>query len=103
MDPLARRELWDLLASLRKGRTMLLTTHYMDEADVLGDRIGIMSLGKMQCMGSSQFLKTTFGSGYKLIFDKEAGMDARALSELVIYVQQRIPEATLFEEDGAEE
>jgi ATP-binding cassette subfamily A (ABC1) protein 3 len=53
MDPLARRELWDLLASLRKGRTMLLTTHYMDEADVLGDRVGIMSLGQMQCMGST--------------------------------------------------
>jgi ATP-binding cassette subfamily A (ABC1) protein 3 len=54
MDPLARRELWDLLASLRVGRTILLTTHYMDEADILGDRIGIMSLGQLQCLGSSQ-------------------------------------------------
>ena len=70
MDPLARRELWDLLSSLRKGRTMLLTTHYMDEADILGDRVGIMSLGEMQCVGTTQFLKSTFGAGYKLVFDK---------------------------------
>jgi ATP-binding cassette subfamily A (ABC1) protein 3 len=54
MDPLARRELWDLLSSLRYGRTILLTTHYMDEADVLGDRIGIMSAGQLQCLGSAQ-------------------------------------------------
>eukprot|EP01031_Cornospumella_fuschlensis_P028883 gene28884-34857_t len=47
MDPLARRELWGLLSSLRSGRTMLLTTHYMDEADVLGDRVGIMKAGQM--------------------------------------------------------
>jgi ATP-binding cassette subfamily A (ABC1) protein 3 len=66
MDPLARRELWELLSTLRIGRTMLLTTHYMDEADVLGDRIGIMSLGKLQCLGSSTFLKKHFGAGYKL-------------------------------------
>ena len=54
MDPLARRELWDLLSSLRASRTILLTTHYMDEADVLGDRVGIMSLGQIQCLGSTQ-------------------------------------------------
>jgi ATP-binding cassette subfamily A (ABC1) protein 3 len=103
MDPLARRELWDLLASLRKGRTMLLTTHYMDEADVLGDRVGIMSLGQMQCMGSTQFLKNTYGAGYKLIFDKMSGMTKDQLAHLTSFVQSHIPEAKYFEEDGAEE
>jgi ABC-type multidrug transport system ATPase subunit len=73
MDALARRELWDLLKGMRKGRTMLLTTHYMDEADVLGDRIGIMSRGELQCLGSSSFLKHNFGSGYKLICTIEYG------------------------------
>ena len=45
---------------------MVLTTHYMDEADILGDRIGIMSNGKMTCLGSSLFLKNKFGLGYNL-------------------------------------
>lgn len=103
MDPLARRELWDLLASLRKGRTMLLTTHYMDEADVLGDRVGIMSLGKMQCMGSTQFLKSSYGAGYKLIFDKDTStFDANKLAALSDFVKGFIPSAKYFEEDGAE-
>lgn len=62
MDPLARRELWDLLSSLRQGRTMLLTTHYMDEADVLGDRVGIMSAGKMLCCGTTPYLVCTINS-----------------------------------------
>jgi ATP-binding cassette subfamily A (ABC1) protein 3 len=106
MDPLARRELWDLLASLRKGRTLLLTTHYMDEADVLGDRVGIMSLGQMQCVGSTQFLKTTYGAGYKLIFEKDLSptnlFDQDKLAALTQFVTNYIPEAKYFEEDGAE-
>eukprot|EP00286_Rhodomonas_abbreviata_P007959 CAMPEP_0181335448 /NCGR_PEP_ID=MMETSP1101-20121128/26837_1 /TAXON_ID=46948 /ORGANISM="Rhodomonas abbreviata, Strain Caron Lab Isolate" /LENGTH=1401 /DNA_ID=CAMNT_0023445569 /DNA_START=43 /DNA_END=4248 /DNA_ORIENTATION=+ len=103
MDPLARRELWDLLASLRKGRTMLLTTHYMDEADVLGDRVGIMSLGQMQCFGSTRFLKNHYGAGYKLIFDKLPSMKSDELAALTAFVQSFIPDAKYFEEDGAEE
>lgn len=102
MDPLARRELWDLLSSLRQGRTMLLTTHYMDEADVLGDRIGIMALGQMQCMGSSQFLKTQYGTGYKLIFDKFESMDADGLAKLTEYVESYVPGAKYHVEDGSE-
>lgn len=101
MDPLARRELWDLLTSLRKGRTMLLTTHYMDEADVLGDRVAIMNLGTIQCIGSTQFLKTTYGAGYKLVFDKLPTMNELQLAELTTFVTSHIPDAKYVFEDGS--
>ena len=61
MDPESRRLTWDLLQSQRAGRTMILSTHYMDEADLLGDRIAIMTGGQLQCCGSSMFLKNIYG------------------------------------------
>ena len=61
MDPEARRQTWDILQSQREGRTILLTTHFMDEADYLGDRIAIMAAGKLVCCGSSLFLKKKYG------------------------------------------
>ena len=48
------------------GRTIILSTHHMDEADVLGDRIAIISHGKLCAVGSSLFLKERFGTGYNL-------------------------------------
>ena len=47
MDATARREMWDMLKKYKDDRIIILTTHYMEEADSLGDRIGIMSHGKM--------------------------------------------------------
>lgn len=67
LDPAARRQLWDLLQAEKSNRTILLTTHFMDEADVLGDRIAIMSEGVVKCYGTSFFLKKQFGSGYRLV------------------------------------
>ena len=64
MDLQSRRQLWNMLKLYKKNRIILLTTHYMDEADILGDRIGIMSHGKMTCLGTSVFLKNKFGVGY---------------------------------------
>ena len=61
MDPEARRQAWDILQSQRHGRTMILTTHFMDEADYLGDRIAIMAEGVVRCCGSSLFLKGKYG------------------------------------------
>jgi len=48
------------------GRTIILSTHFMDEADILGDRIAIISEGRLRCCGSSMFLKKQFASGYYL-------------------------------------
>lgn len=70
MDLSARRGLWDMLKNYRRDRIIILTTHYMDEADVLGDRIGIMAHGKLMCLGTSLFLKKRFGAGYKMTMVK---------------------------------
>jgi ABC-type dipeptide/oligopeptide/nickel transport system ATPase component len=47
MDALSRRKLWDMLKKNKAGKIIILTTHYMDEADILGDRIAIMAEGKV--------------------------------------------------------
>lgn len=64
MDPASRRKCWEMLQRFKKGRCIVLCTHFMDEADVLGDRIGIMCKGKMAVSGSSLFLKHKYGRGY---------------------------------------
>lgn len=61
MDAISRRTIWDLLQQQKSDRTILLTTHFMDEADLLGDRIAIMAKGELQCCGSSLFLKQKYG------------------------------------------
>uniref|UniRef100_A0A3B4AZ28 P-type phospholipid transporter n=1 Tax=Periophthalmus magnuspinnatus TaxID=409849 RepID=A0A3B4AZ28_9GOBI len=71
VDPYARRGIWDLLLKYRIGRTIILSTHHMDEADILGDRIAIISHGKLCCVGSSLFLKTHLGTGYYLTLVKK--------------------------------
>ena len=61
MDPHSRRAIWQLLREQREGRTIVLTTHFLDEAEILSDRIAIMAEGRLCCVGSSLFLKAHFG------------------------------------------
>ena len=72
MDPWSRRFTWRVIKSNRQGRIIVLTTHFMDEADLLGDRIAIMSQGKLICNGSSLFLKNHYGVGYSLVVVKKS-------------------------------
>ena len=63
MDPATRRFLWDVVREHSAGRVTILTTHSMEEADALCSRIGIMTSGKLRCVGSPQHLKSKFGTG----------------------------------------
>uniref|UniRef100_A0A4W3HEL0 ATP binding cassette subfamily A member 3 n=1 Tax=Callorhinchus milii TaxID=7868 RepID=A0A4W3HEL0_CALMI len=99
MDPVARRAMWDLLQHQKVSRTILLTTHYMDEADVLGDRIAIMAKGELQCCGSSLFLKNKYGAGYHMVIAKEPLCEVDGITKLVTSF---VPNAVLESNIGAE-
>jgi ATP-binding cassette subfamily A (ABC1) protein 3 len=59
-----------MLKNYKNERIILLTTHFMDEADYLGDRIAIMSGGRLVALGSNVYLKNKYGVGYNLTFVK---------------------------------
>ncbi|XP_062542040.1 phospholipid-transporting ATPase ABCA3-like [Armigeres subalbatus] len=99
MDPSARRALWELLQKEKIGRTVLLSTHFMDEADVLGDRIAIMAEGQLKAIGSPFFLKKTFGAGYRLICVKEANCDKDRLLQML---RGYIPDVEVETDIGSE-
>lgn len=67
MDPSSRRVIWNIIKDLRShGKTIILTTHYLEEADELADRIGVMSKGGFFAVGSPEYIKKKFGVGYHL-------------------------------------
>jgi ATP-binding cassette subfamily A (ABC1) protein 3 len=66
LDPLSRRKIWDILLAERGSRTIILTTHFLDEADLLADQIAILSKGTLRAQGSSVELKEKLGGGYRI-------------------------------------
>ena len=103
MGPCSRRSTWNIIKSIQEGPVIVLTTHFMDEADILGDRIAIMAEGELQCCGSSLFLKNRFGAGYRITCARKKGVPAAEGSGLIIDVVTRhVPEAALQTDVGAE-
>ena len=62
LDVKARKILWDIIEEIKKDRTILLTTHYLEEVEFLADRIGIVSRGKMQAIGTREEITAMTGS-----------------------------------------
>jgi len=101
MDPYSRRFTWNVIRQHKEGRVVVLTTHFMDEADLLGDRIAIMGDGKLRCCGSSLFLKQKFGVGYNMTVEKVDAnkFDSRHLQDVVCRL---IPDAAVLTDVGTE-
>ena len=80
MDIMSKRVLWEFLRVYKKDKIIILTTHSLDEAEILGDRIGIMNEGKFICSGTSNFLKSKYPCGFNVNFiinDKVFNRDKR--------------------------
>ncbi|XP_075742280.1 phospholipid-transporting ATPase ABCA3 [Rhipicephalus microplus] len=96
MDPETRRSIWDLVGELRNNTSILLSTHDMEEADVLADRIVMLSSGKVVCAGSPAFLKQACGVGYTISVNTESGdFD---LNETLHIVRKTAPHAVVQNE-----
>ncbi|KAN0027866.1 hypothetical protein ACTFIV_009690 [Dictyostelium citrinum] len=103
MDPVSRRHVWDFLLKYKKGKTIILTTHYLEEADYLGDRIAIISHGKLRCDGTSLFLKNRFGQGYLLTCSKRLeNINNFNTSRVTEFIKNFIPGASILTDSGAE-
>jgi len=99
VDTWSRRSMWEVLQNNREGRVIVLTTHFMDEADLLGDRIAIMAEGELKCCGSSLFLKDQFGAGYLLTMVKGANANVSTIKKLI---SESVSNATLQSNVGTE-
>lgn len=101
MDPGARHETWTLIQREKERRTILLTTHFMEEADLLGDRIAIMAHGQLECCGSPMFLKQQYGDGYHLtiVYSLNSNPDISLTTETI---RSYVPEAQVFSYIGQE-
>ena len=68
LDPQARRAVWEVIRKLKdEGRTVMLTTHYLEEAEELADRVAIMNHGKIVAMGTTEQIESRYGSGQRMI------------------------------------
>lgn len=66
LDPENKRQIWEILSQCKQNKCMILTTHLMEEAEILADRIGIIVNGKLKCLGTKFKLKREYGRGFKL-------------------------------------
>jgi ABC-2 type transport system ATP-binding protein len=81
LDPQARRAIWEYIAELKRKKTILLTTHYMEEADSLSDRIGIIDEGRVVALGTPQELKTNLFKMRSIVISVE-NLTAEVMEDL---------------------
>ncbi|XP_039611267.1 ATP-binding cassette sub-family A member 13 isoform X2 [Polypterus senegalus] len=106
VDPCSRRSIWDIVNMYKKERTIILSTHHLDEAEVLSDRIAFLERGGLKCCGSLLYLKQKLGTGYKLSLSKkipEPGSEDQCdVNRVTEFIKSHFREAELKETVGSD-
>ncbi len=93
VDPFARRHIWDLISHFKPGRTIIFTTHHLDEAELLADKIAILHQGSVLAQGSVSDLKRQFrGSGFELTVNPKTNL-TDLQETLLPHIQNTVPNA----------
>jgi ABC-type multidrug transport system ATPase subunit len=98
MDPKSRRQVWGMIEELKLGRVIIMTTHSMEEAEMLADRVGIMARGTLKCYGTPLYLKNNFGKGYRLSIMTEIDHFEQGRDVILSW----LPQATLATRSGGQ-
>ena len=93
MDPASRRTVWAVMSNAKPNRSIVLTTHFLDEADALGDRVAILHKGRLQCVGSTAELKENNGTAFHLTVSRAPS--GGSSSELLALTHAHVPEASI--------
>ena len=107
VDIVNRQIVWKTLVELKKGRTIIMSTHFMEEAEILGDRVAVLKKGTLQVVGSCTELHNKFGAGYILVITRPIHGDKMchedALQELELSIQNYVKKAEqVMESEEAE-
>uniref|UniRef100_A0A8C0R712 ATP binding cassette subfamily A member 13 n=1 Tax=Canis lupus dingo TaxID=286419 RepID=A0A8C0R712_CANLU len=99
VDPCSRRGIWDILLKHRKGRTVIFTTHHLDEAEALSDRVAVLQQGRLRFCGPPSCLTEAYGQGLLLTLTKQPSVlgadDSQDLARATALIQSHVPHAFL--------
>uniref|UniRef100_A0A4W4HCX6 ATP-binding cassette, sub-family A (ABC1), member 12 n=1 Tax=Electrophorus electricus TaxID=8005 RepID=A0A4W4HCX6_ELEEL len=99
VDPCSRRSIWDVILQHKQDRTIIMSTHHLDEAEVLSDRIAFLERGGLKCCGSPFYLKEKLSCGYNLTLTKKVqpsdSEEKFNIDKVKAYIHSHLPEARL--------
>ena len=100
LDPLAKRRMWDLIEEAARTRSVILTTHSMQEAEALCTRVAIMVQGQFVCLGSVQHLKSKYMDGYSVDMFCNSSASLETVDRVEMEVLYALPGSHVSERHG---
>nr|XP_035109261.2 ATP-binding cassette sub-family A member 13 isoform X1 [Callithrix jacchus] len=106
VDPCSRHSVWDILLKYREGRTIIFTTHHLDEAEALSDCVAVLQHGRLRCCGPPFCLKEAYGQGLHLTLTRQPSVleahDLKDIARVTSLIRMHISQAFLKDSSGSE-